>query len=129
MFIFLKNDFTSQYFGTFQREIVINRGHIILPISEVDQVGQILQQFQIADNRSNPFQLSPKKTKSASIHKDILLAVCQVPGLGEKKSRQLLNKMDTIRKISRAGESELRPILGPTVAAGVEDFFKRKNTS
>ena len=34
-------------------------------------------------------------------HKDILLAVCQIPGLGEKKLRQLLNKMDTIRKISR----------------------------
>jgi len=127
VFIFLKTDFTSQYFGTFQREIVINRGYIILPISEVDQVGQILQQLQVADNKRNPFEFSPKKTKSPSIHKDILLAVCQIPGLGEKKSRQLLNKMDSIRKISRAGESELRPILGPNVAAGVEDFFKRNS--
>ena len=129
VFIFLKNDFTLQYFAVFQREIVINRGHIILPITEVDQVGQILQQFQIADTRSNPFEFSPKKTKSTSIHKDILLAVCKVPGLGEKKSRLLLNKIDTIRKLSRAGESELKPILGPNVASGVEDFFKRKNTS
>lgn len=129
VFIYLKNDFTLQYFAVFQREIVINRGHIILPIAEVDQVGQILQQFQIADTRSNPFEFSPKKTTSTSIHKDILLAVCKVPGLGEKKSRQLLNKIDTIRKLSRAGESELKPILGPNVASGVEDFFKRKNTS
>ena len=47
-------------------------------------------------------------------------------GLGEKKSRKLLSKFDSIQKISSASRGELAEILGASLARAVEDFFKRK---
>ena len=47
-------------------------------------------------------------------------------GLGEKRSRQLLSKFDSIQKISSASRDELAGILGASLARAVEDFFKRK---
>ena len=127
-FLFIRTYMTSQYFPEYQEEIVLNNGHSIAPISHNDHIAQVLQQFQIAHNRTNPFRCSPKKFSEhrKNLHKDILLLVTKVPGLGEKKSRQLLKKFDSLRKISTARESDLSPILGPNVARGVVEFFRRK---
>ena len=129
--MYLKTDLTTQYFKEFQNEIVMKMGLAIVPVTCTDQLGQMLQQFQLADSKSNPFQFSVQKSgeKSSTVHKDILLAVCKIPGLGEKKSRNLLNSFDSLRKISRAKEQELAPVIGPNLAKGVEDFFRRKNTT
>ena len=129
VFLFTKTEMTSQYFPEYQEEIVLNNGHSIVPITEADQVAQVLQQFQLAQNRSNPFRGSPKKftERQRIIHKDILLSVTKVPGLGEMKSRKLLKTFDSLKKISKAKESDMKKILGPNIARGVEDFFKRKN--
>ena len=48
--------------------------------------------------------------------------------MGEKRSRALLQKLESIRKIARARNPELTPILGPNLARGVEDFFRKRNT-
>ena len=129
VFLFTKTEMTSQYFQEYQEEIVLNNGHCIVPITHVDQVAQVLQQFQLAHNRSNPFRGSPKNSTESqrNIHKDILLSVTKVPGLGEMKSRKLLSKFDSLKKISKAKEGDMNKILGPNIARGVEDFFKRKN--
>ena len=129
VFLFTKTEMTSQYFQEYQEEIVLNNGHCIVPITHVDQVAQVLQQFQLAHNKSNPFRGSPMKSTESqrNIHKDILLSVTKVPGLGEMKSRKLLSKFDSLKKISKAKEGDMNKILGPNIARGVEDFFKRKN--
>ena len=61
VFLFTRTDMTSQYFQEYQDEIVLSSGFNIVPITQVDQVAQVLQQFQLAQNRSNPFRGSPKK--------------------------------------------------------------------
>ena len=129
VFLFTRSEMTSQYFQEYQDEIVLSSGYSIVPITQIDQVAQVLQQFQLAQNRSNPFRGSPKKSteRQKNLHKDILLSVTKIPGLGETKSRKLLKSFDSLKKISKARESDLKPILGPNIARGVEDFFKRKN--
>ena len=129
VFLFTKTEMTSQYFQEYQEEIVLNNGHTIVPITHVDQIAQVLQQFQLAQNRSNPFRGSPKKYADTqrNLHRDILLSVTKVPGLGEMKSRKLLRTFNSLKKIAKARESDLSPIVGPNIARGVEDFFKRKN--
>ena len=129
VFLFTKTEMTSQYFQECQEEIVLNNGHTIVPITHVDQIAQVLQQFQLAQNRSNPFRGSPKKYADTqrNLHRDILLSVTKVPGLGEMKSRKLLRTFNSLKKIAKARESDLSPIVGPNIARGVEDFFKRKN--
>merc|ERR1712202_61055 len=112
--IFLRTELSVQYFESFQKKIVLEFSSVILPITNQDQVPQLLQ----------PLTHQP----SSRQHKDLLLAVCKIPGLGEKKSRNLLQNMDSIRKIARARNPELSSILGPNLARGVEDFFRKRNT-
>ena len=50
--------------------------------------------------------------------KDLLLTVCKIPGMREPKARQLLAEK------GRAKAADL-VCLGPNLARGVEDFFKR----
>ena len=62
VFLFTRTEMTSQYFQEYQDEIVLSSGYSIVPITQIDQVAQVLQQFQLAQNRSNPFRGSPKKS-------------------------------------------------------------------
>ena len=146
--LFTMSELTEQYFPAFQQKIVLEMSNTIIQINSEDQLVQVVQQLQIASHRANPFK-SPKKilnkTKSSRIHKDILHAVLKLPvpgrndgsfvnitqfkflGLGEKKSRQLLGKFDTIQKISQSSRDELAVVLGASLARAVEDVFKRKN--
>lgn len=127
--IFVRTELSAQYFENFQRKIVLEFSSVIVPIVNQDQVPQVLHQMFEAENHKNPFQDPPNNQQSSTRqHKDLLLAVCKIPGMGEKKSRTLLQKMDSIRKIARARNPELTPILGPNLARGVEDFFRKRNT-
>ena len=47
--MYLKTDLTTQYFKEFQNEIVMKMGLAIVPVTSTDQLGQMLQQFQLAD--------------------------------------------------------------------------------
>lgn len=127
--IFLRTDLSAQYFESFQRTIVLKFSCVIMPITNQEQVGQVLHQMFVAETQKNPFQvLSTSHQPSTRLDKDLLLAVCKIPGMGEKRSRNLLQKMESIRKIARARNPELTPILGPNLARGVEDFFRKRNS-
>ena len=145
--LFTKSELTEQYFQEFQQKIVLEMSNTIIPISSEDQLVQIIQQLQIASHRANPFKCPKVSNRSQSprLHKDILHAVLKLPlpgrdyitvviiiaksfnsGLGEKKSRQLLSKFDSIQKISCGSRDELSAVLGASLGRGVEDFFNRK---
>merc|ERR1719219_3044036 len=123
------SEVTEQYFQEFQQKIVLELLNTIIQISSEEQIGQTLQQLQIAAHRKNPIK-SPKKTitKSRRLHKDILHAVLKLPGMGEKKSRNLLQQFGSIKKISCGSSDEFAGVLGPNLARRVEDFFKMKIT-
>ena len=60
--------------------------------------------------------------------KDLLHSMCKIPGMEEKKSCNLLKKIDLIQKIARVRNPKLSDVLGANLARGVEDFFRKKNT-
>jgi len=125
--LYLLSELTGQYFQEFQQKIVVETSNTIIPISSQDQVGQVLQQLQLASHRANPFKSSKKViNRSHRLHKDILHAVIKLPGMGEKKSRNLLEKFDSIQKISVGSQQELSGVLGANLARGVADFFDTK---
>ena len=74
------SELTSQYFQEFQLKIVLEMSHSLIPISSQDEVGQIIQQLQLAAYRANPFKASKKVTDRSRLHKDILHAVINIPG-------------------------------------------------
>jgi len=126
--IFMRTELSSQYFESFQRTIVLKYSFVIVPITNQEQVPQVLHQMFLAESQKNPFLARPNKPENSRLHKDLLLAVCKIPGMGEKRSRTLLQKMESIRKIARARNPELTPVLGPNLARGVEDFFRKRNS-
>jgi len=125
--IFLRTEISSQYFETFQRRIVLDCSFVMLPVTTQEQVPQVIHQMFVAETQKNPFLLPKQPSASSRLDKDLLLAVCKIPGMGEKRSRTLLQKTGSIRKIARARNPELTPILGPNLARGVEDFFRKRN--
>ena len=80
-----------------------------------------------ADKIKNPFTSAiseAKSKKEGRKDKDLLLAVCKIPGVKETKARQLLAEKGSLKNIGRAKATDLG-CLGPNLGRGVEDFFKR----
>jgi len=100
----------------------------LMPISSpLLHLPQLLVQLFTADKSKNPFAtaLSEAKSKnSGRKDKDLLHAVCKIPGVKETKARQLLAEKSSLKAIGRARAADLG-CLGPNLARGVEDFFKR----
>jgi len=129
VFIYHQMPSTQQYFPVFQNELVIIRGASIVPLSSESQIPQFLQQLQNADLKSNPFDFNHKESETRNkIHTDILLSLCKIPRLGEKKARMLLEKFGTIKAISKATEADLSTILGHSLSKDLFQFFHKKNT-
>ena len=128
IYIFHKTNQTVQFFQKIQQKIVLEDGDGLIPLTNLDYVSQLIQQFQIAQNRSNPF-VPVANASTANIQKDILLSVCNIPGLGQKRARKLLTEFDTLKKLSKASQLDLQPVIGENCARGVNDFFVKRNTS
>jgi len=125
--LFMRTALTAQYLMEVQRLVVLQYKYSVVPIGNSEQVPQLLQQMCKADRqRTNPFN-KPIVTPSA-VHRDLLLTVAKIPGMGEVRARKLLAKFDSIKKIARARNSDLVPVLGQNLAKGVEDFFRKRNT-
>ena len=75
----------------------------------------------------NPFESDLGK-KMENSDKNILLALMAIPNLGEKKARALLKKFGSLRGVARARAGEMEGVVGSSLAKGIEDFFRRKNT-
>jgi len=99
----------------------------LIPISNPLQLPQLLVQLFSADKIKNPFCTAISESKSKTRgrkDKDLLLAVCKIPGMKETKARQLLAEKGSLKAIGRAKAADLS-CLGPNLARGVEEFFKR----
>ena len=104
-----------------------------LPVSAIPiqnpllHLPQLLFQLFTADKTRNPFSVAISEAKSKNMgrtDKDLLLTVCKIPGMREPKARQLLAEKGSLKAIGRAKAADL-VCLGPNLARGVEDFFKR----
>ena len=80
----------------------------------------------VSRQAKNPFRVEKKKMENSD--KNILLALMAIPNLGEKKARALLKKFGSLRGVARARVGEMEEVVGSSLAKGIEDFFRRKNT-
>jgi len=100
----------------------------LIPISSPLHLPQLLVQLCTADRLKNPFATAISEAKSMNKgrkDKDLLLAVCKIPGVKEPKARQLLAEKGSLKNIGRTKAADLNSALGPNLARAVEDFFKR----
>merc|ERR1712083_650948 len=112
--VFLKSPISLPHLADLQVAL-LSFSVSLIPISSPLLLPQLLVQLFTADKEKNPFAaaISEKKSNRGRQDKDLLLAVCKIPGMKETKARQLLDEKGTLKAI------------GPNLARGVEDFFKR----
>ena len=124
--VFLKSPISLPHLADLQVAL-LSFSVSLIPISSPLLLPQLLVQLFTADKEKNPFAAAISETKSKNRgrqDKDLLLAVCKIPGMKETKARQLLDEKGSLKAIGRAKAADLG-FLGPNLARGVEDFFKR----
>lgn len=128
--IFSKTAMTEQYLGRIEQLSVLEFSIPVIPLADINQeIGQVLQQLgNVSRQTKNPFRVDPEKKKMENSDKNILLALLEIPNLGEKNARALLNKFGSIRGVARARAGEMEHLVGAGLAKGIEDYFRRKNT-
>jgi len=127
--LFLHTDLTAQYLLNFQVRLVIQLGHVLVPINSKDQVPQLLQQLQQAEAARHPvLPRAPPPPSPVQTHTSILRAACALPGLGEVRARRLLETVGSLQGAARAEQSELSTALGPSLARSTHDFFRKRST-
>ncbi|XP_074618304.1 Fanconi anemia core complex-associated protein 24-like isoform X4 [Acropora palmata] len=86
-----KTPLSSQYFLSLQKFVVIERGLVLLPVANSDEVGKILAQMVFLESKpqNNPYRI---KMKPTPIDKTLLTTLQAVPGLGQKKALSLLTQ-------------------------------------
>merc|ERR1712181_1329 len=124
--VFLKSPLSLPHLANLQ-VVLLPFSVSSIPISNPLLLPQLLVQLFSADKVKNPFATAISEAKSKTRgrkDKDLLLAVCKIPGMKETKARQLLAEKRSLKAIGRAKAADLG-CLGPNLARGVEEFFKR----
>jgi len=124
--VFLKSPLSVPHLADLQ-VVLLPFSVSLIPISSPLHLPQLLIELFTADKVKNPFAAAISKAKSKNSgrkDKDLLLAVCKIPGVKETKARQLLTEKGSLKAIGRARTADLG-CLGSNLARGVEDFFKR----
>ncbi|XP_074618306.1 Fanconi anemia core complex-associated protein 24-like [Acropora palmata] len=119
-----KTPLSSQYFLSLQKFVVIERGLVLLPVANSDEVGKILAQMVFLESKpqNNPYRI---KMKPTPIDKTLLTTLQAVPGLGQKKALSLLTQYGSIEEISKASTASLSTVVGKANAQQVKDFFQQ----
>jgi len=124
--VFLKSPLSVPHLANLQ-VLLLPFSVSLIPISSPLHLPQLLIQLFSADKVQNPFATAISEAMSKNRgrkDKDLLLAVCKIPGMKETKARQLLAERGSLKAIGRARAADLG-CLGPNLARGVEDFFNR----
>jgi len=125
--VFLKSPLSIPHLANLQVVALLPFSVSLIPISNPLQLPQLLVQLFSADKIKNPFCTAISESKSKTRgrkDKDLLLAVCKIPGMKETRARQLLAEKGSLKAIGRSKAADLS-CLCPNLARGVEEFFKR----
>ncbi|XP_068200283.1 Fanconi anemia core complex-associated protein 24-like [Palaemon carinicauda] len=119
-----KTHLTSENFSHLQKFVVIELGLTLIPVSTIEEAGNLLAQMVGCEAKmnANPFRM---KTKPANTPDNALL-VCttMIPGLGEKKALLLLKQFGSLKALSNANEESIADVVGPSTASSVYNFFR-----
>lgn len=120
--LFEKTNVTNQYFISLQQFAVLDLGLVLLTVANQSEAAHLLAQIVALEtkNQNNPFLV---KRTLPSFDEMALNTVRTIPGLGEVKSKQLLQHFKSIINISQATIEELTPVIGRGSAHQVWSFF------
>lgn len=114
-------------FAEVQSFCVIELGLPLIPIADLDQIPQLLTQLILTEpgrKKVNPFKFGlPKDQQVSSTDKNLIKILESVPGLGDKKSRHLLEHLPSLQQIVQADQEKLKKIIGQGPANAVWSFF------
>ncbi|XP_066981476.1 Fanconi anemia core complex-associated protein 24-like [Macrobrachium rosenbergii] len=118
-----KTQLTSEHFGNLQKFVVIELGLTLIPVSSIEEAGNLLTQMVCCEAKinANPFRM---KTKPANTPDAALLGcTTMIPGLGEKKALLLLKHFGSLKSLCNASQESIADIVGPSTALSVYNFF------
>jgi len=123
-----------QDFLSLQVFCTIDLGLALIPVSDnLDKhLPQLLVQLITSrrKKKSNPYKLGQaKSTGRRGPLGPVLTTLLTVPGLSEKKAKDLVIKFGSLQAIAKAEVCDLAPILGQFTASSVHNFFRQQDSS
>ncbi|XP_042860487.1 Fanconi anemia core complex-associated protein 24-like [Penaeus japonicus] len=118
-----KTAHTEEQFSNLQKFVCVELDLAIVPVRTISEAAQLLAQMVTCEAKvnANPFCMKPKTVNSSDA--GILATTTAVPGLGEKRARQLLEHFGSLYKIANATQENLASVVGNSTASSVYDFF------
>jgi len=125
--ICIRSEAVLSDYSAVQTFCVVELGLPLIPIDNLDQIPQLLTQLILTEpgrKKVNPFKFGlPKDQQVSSTDKNLIKILQKVPGLGDKKSRHLLEHLPSFQLIVQADQEKLKTILGPGSANAVWNYF------
>jgi len=131
--ICVRSEVTANDFTGVQTFCVIEVGLPLIPVRDLDQIPQQVQQIFLSDpskNRINPFKFGlSKSTDSTKLNindREIIKVLQTIPGLGDKKANQILEKYNSLQEIVKADQDQLAKVVGPGSANAIWSYLNPK---
>ncbi|XP_045584743.1 Fanconi anemia core complex-associated protein 24 isoform X2 [Procambarus clarkii] len=114
---------TRDQFCILQKFVSVELGLAILPIQTIEEAAQLLAQMVTCEAKfnSNPFRMKPKTASTPDV--DLLKTMTVIPGLGDKRARQILQHFGSLQEISNTSQENLEKVVGAATASSVYKFF------
>jgi len=136
--LFIKNKFrailvyhltevTQPYFQKIQSLSMIDFSMAMIPMSDLVQVGELLDRCKVASRANNIFKTN-RKTMVEHSNKDILLCFLNIPGVRESQARKLTSRFGSLAGLALATKEELASVVGDKLATTISLFLDRKSS-
>ena len=114
---------TAEPFSELQLEAALELQLAVLPVNSLGELPQLLGELAAAAERGAPQPLAGRPADEPPVPRQVAAALTNVPGLGTRKVDSLLARFGSLAALSGASVAQLSPILGPTLAQSVHQFF------
>jgi len=110
-----------------QEFCVLEFGFSLIPIKNLDQVPQVVEQLILTEpNRKkiNPFKFG--RNRCTFLDQSVIKALQKLQGIRKKRAKRVLQVFPNLKSVVTAPETELAKVIGKSAARGVWHFFHRK---
>ncbi|XP_042216066.1 Fanconi anemia core complex-associated protein 24-like isoform X2 [Homarus americanus] len=106
-----------------QKFVCFELGLSFIPVDTVEEAADLLAEMVSCETKfhSNPFYVKPKTASNSN--GSLLKTVRLIRGLGDVRSRKLLQHFPSIQAITAATQESLEKVVGVAVASSVHNFF------
>lgn len=110
-----------------QEFCVLEFGFSLIPIKNLDQVPQVVEQLILTEpNRKkiNPFKFG--RNRCTFLDQSVIKALQKLQGIRKKRAKRVLQVFPNLKSVVTAPEIELAKVIGKSAARGVWHFLHRK---